>query len=120
MVRNGGNDNNSQAHGRVRDAMTQQVLMSSGFYCDCQDYQPVHVFFNGRYLAQLNLREPNNRYHGYANYGYDDDEMDAFEYSNGYFQMAGTKDAFNRWGQLAQGCSKPNTYEQLKQLIDID
>ena len=120
MVRNGGNDNNSQAHGRVRDALTQQVLMSSGFYCDCQDYQPVHVFFNGRYLAQLNLREPNNRYHGYANYGYDDDEMDAFEYSNGYFQMAGTKDAFNLWKSLAQNCSSQSTYEQLKQLIDID
>ena len=120
MIRNGGNDNNSQAHGRVRDAITQQVLMSSGFYCDCQDYQPVHVFFNGRYLAQLNLREPNNRYHGYANYGYDDDEMDAFEYSNGYFQMAGTKDAFNRWKNLAQRCSSQNTYEELKQLVDID
>ena len=120
MIRNGGNDNNSQAHGRVRDALTQQVLMSSGFYCDCQDYQPVHVFFNGRYLAQLNLREPNNRYHGYANYGYDDDYMDAFEYSNGYFQMAGTKDAFNRWGYLAQNCSSGSTYEELKQLIDID
>ena len=120
MIRNGGNDNNSQAHGRVRDAMTQQVLMSSGFYCDCQDYQPVHVFFNGTYLAQLNLREPNNRYHGYANYGYDDDEMDAFEYSNGYFQMAGTKDAFNRWKNLAQNCSSSNTYEQLKELVDID
>ena len=120
MVRNGGNDNNSQAHGRVRDAITQQVLMSSGFYCDCQDYQPVHVFFNGRYLAQLNLREPNNRYHGYANYGYDDDYMDAFEYSNGYFQMAGTKDSFNRWKSLAQGCGSASTYEQLKQLVDID
>ena len=120
MIRNGGNDNNSQAHGRVRDVLTQQVLMSSGFYCDCQDYQPVHVFFNGRYVAQLNLREPNNRYHGYANYGYDDDEMDAFEYSNGYFQMAGTKDAFNRWKSLAQGCSSQSTYEELKQLIDID
>ncbi len=120
MVRNGGNDNNSQAHGRVRDAITQQVLMSSGFYCDCQDYQPVHVFFNGRYLAQLNLREPNNRYHGYANYGYDDDEMDAFEYSNGYFQMAGTKDSFNQWKYFAQNCSSQNTYEQLKQLVDID
>lgn len=120
MIRNGGNDNNSPAHGRVRDALTQQVLMSSGFYCDCQDYQPVHVFFNGRYLAQLNLREPNNRYHGYANYGYDDDEMDAFEYSNGYFQKAGTKDAFNLWKSLAQGCSSPNTYEQLKELVDID
>lgn len=120
MIRNGGNDNNSQAHGRVRDALTQQVLMSSGFYCDCQDYQPVHVFFNGRYLAQLNLREPNNRYHGYCNYGYDDDEMDAFEYSNGYFQMAGTKDSFNRWKTLAQNCSSQSTYEQLKQLVDID
>ena len=120
MIRNGGNDNNSQAHGRVRDAITQQVLISNGFYCDCQDYQPVHVFFNGSYLAQLNLREPNNRYHGYAYYGYDDDEMDAFEYSNGYFQMAGTKDAFNRWGQLAQGCSSQSTYEELKQLVDID
>ena len=120
MIRNGGNDNNSQAHGRVRDAITQQVLMSSGFYCDCQDYQPVHVFFNGRYIAQLNLREPNNRYHGYANYGYDDDYMDAFEYSNGYFQMAGTKDAFNSWKNLAQRCSQPYTYEQLKRLVDID
>lgn len=120
MIRNGGNDNNSQSHGRVRDALTQQVLMSSGFYCDCQDYQPVHVFFNGRYLAQLNLREPNNRYHGYANYGYDDDYMDAFEYSNGYFQMAGTKDSFNRWKSLAQNCSSPSVYEELKQLIDID
>ena len=120
MVRNGGNDNNSQAHGRVRDAITQQILLSSGFYCDCQEYQPVHVFFNGRYLAQLNLRDPNNRYHGYTYYGYDDDNIDAFEYSNGYFQMAGTKDAFNRWKDLAQGCSSPNTYEQLKKLIDID
>jgi hypothetical protein len=120
MVRNGGNDNNSQEHGRVRDAITEQVLISSGFYCDCQDYQPVHVFFNGRYLAQMNLREPNNRYHGYAYYGYDDDEMDAFEYSNGYFQMAGTKEAFNRWKQLAQNCSSSNVYEELKRLIDID
>lgn len=120
MIRNGGNDNNSMAHGRVRDVITQQVLKSSGFYCDCQDYQPVHVFFNGRYIAQLNLREPNNRYHGYANYGYDDDEMDAFEYSNGYFQMAGTKDAFNRWKTLAQGCASESTYGELKQLVDID
>lgn len=120
MIRNGGNDNNSQAHGRVRDAMTQQVLLSSGFNCDCQDYQPVHVFINGQYLAQLNLREPNNRYHGYSNYGNNEDEMDAFEYSNGYFQKAGTKDAFNLWGQLAQRCAEQSTYEELKQLVDID
>ena len=120
QIRNGGNDNNSQAHGRVRDAITQQVLISNGFYIDAQDYQPVHVFFNGDYIAQLNLREPNNRYNGSSNYGYDDDEMDAFEYSNGYFQMAGTKDAFNEWLNLSRRATDDDTYEQLRQLVDMD
>ena len=120
QVRNGGNDNNSQEHGRVRDAITQQVLISNGLYIDAQDYQPVHVFFNGEYIAMLNLREPNNRYNGTSNYGYDDDEMDAFEYSNGYFQMAGTKDAFNEWLSLSRRATDDDTYEQLRQLVDMD
>ena len=120
LIRNGGNDNNSQAHGRVRDAITQQVLISNGFYIDAQDYQPVHVFFNGEYIAQLNLREPNNRYNGTANYGYDDDKMDAFEYSNGYFQKAGTKDAFNEWLSLSRRANEDDTYEKLRQLVDMD
>ena len=120
QIRNGGNDNNSQEHGRVRDAITQQVLISNGFYIDAQDYQPVHVFFNGDYIGMLNLREPNNRYNGTANYGYDDDEMDAFEYSNGYFQKAGTKDAFNEWLNLSRRATDDDTYEQLRQLVDMD
>ena len=120
QIRNGGNDNNSHEHGRVRDAITQQILISNGFYIDAQDYQPVHVFFNGEYVAQLNLREPNNRYNGTANYGYDDDEMDAFEYSNGYFQMAGTKDAFNEWLSLSRRATDDVAYEELRQLVDMD
>ncbi len=120
QIRNGGNDNNSHEHGRVRDAITQQVLISNGFYIDAQDYQPVHVFFNGEYVAQMNLREPNNRYNGTANYGYDDDEMDAFEYSNGYFQKAGTKDAFNEWLNLSRNAADDNTYNELRQLVDMD
>lgn len=120
QIRNGGNDNNSQAHGRVRDAITQQILISNGFHIDAQDYQPVHVFFNGEYIAQLNLREPNNRYNGTANYGYDDDEMDAFEYSNGYFQKAGTKDAFNEWLSLSMRADEDDAYEKLRQLADMD
>ncbi len=120
LIRNGGNDNDSQYHGRVRDAITQETLISSGFYVDAQDYQPVHVFFNGRYIAQLNLREPNNKYNGTANYGYDDDEMDAFEYSNGYFQMAGTKDAFNEWLSIARNAADASAYETLRQKVDID
>ena len=120
QIRNGGNDNDSQAHGRVRDAITQQVLISNGFYIDAQDYQPVHVFFNGEYIAQLNLREPNNRYNGVANYGYDDDEMDAFEYSNGYFQKAGTKDAFNEWLTLSRRAANDEAYDELRRKVDMD
>lgn len=121
LVRNGGNDNDSQWHGRVRDAITQSALVSSGFYVDAQDYQPVHVFFNGEYIGQLNLREPNNRFNGTANYGYDDDEMDAFEYSNGYFQMAGTKDGFNNWLQTARDVAMGNkSFDALRDIVDMD
>lgn len=120
LVRNGGNDNDASYHGRVRDAITQETLISSGFYVDAQDYQPVHVFFNGRYIGQLNLREPNNKYNGAANYGYDDDEMDAFEYSNGYFQMAGTKDSFNEWLNLSRNAADESAYETMRQKVDMD
>ena len=120
QIRNGGNDNNSQEHGRVRDVITQQVLISNGFYIDAQDYQPVHVFFNGDYIGMLNLREPNNRYNGAANYGYDDDEMDAFEYSNGYFQKAGTKDAFSKWLTLSKRAADDKVYNELRQIADMD
>lgn len=120
QIRNGGNDNNSHAHGRVRDAITQQVLISNGFYIDAQDYQPVHVFFNGEYIGMLNLREPNNRYNGTANYGYDDDEMDAFEYSNGYFQKAGTKDAFSKWLSLSKRAADDEVYNEIRQKVDMD
>ncbi len=121
LVRNGGNDNDSASKGRVRDGITQQVLMSSGVYVDAQDYQPVHVFFNGTYMGMLNLREPNNRYHGTANYGYDDDEMDAFEYSNGgYIQKAGTKDQFTYWRILSESAANQTIYENICNVIDID
>ena len=120
QIRNGGNDNNSWEHGRVRDAITQQVLISNGFYIDAQDYQPVHVFFNGEYIGMLNLREPNNRYNGAANYGYDDDEMDAFEYSNGYFQKAGTKDAFSEWLALSKRAADDEVYNEIRQKADMD
>lgn len=120
LVRNGGNDNDNEYRGRVRDAITQQALIGNGFYVDAQAYQPVHLFLNGKYIGQLNLREPNSRFNGTANYGYDDDAMDAFEYSNGYFQMAGTRDAFNEWVDLARRASDDNAYEQIRQRVDID
>jgi hypothetical protein len=121
LIRNGGNDNDNQMHGRVRDAITQETLISSGFYVDAQDYQPVHVFFNGAYIGQLNLREPSNRYNGTANYGYDNDNMDSFEYSNGYFQKSGTRDAFEQWVNISHNADDETVYEDMRNnIVDMD
>ncbi len=121
MVRNGGNNNRTYGGPRIMDAVTQQVLTTSGFYVDAQEYQPVHVFINGRYLAMMNVREPTGRFHGEANYGYDDDEMDAFEYSSGsYWQKSGTREAFDRMVQTSYEAETDEGYSRLRELVDMD
>lgn len=120
LIRNGGNDNASSSYGRVRDGITQQVLLSSGFRIDAQDFQPVHLFINGSYIGMMNLREPSNRYNGTANYGYDKDSIDAFEYSNGYYQKAGDNQAFREWVTLSAGAKDSAVYEALRQRVDMD
>ena len=111
QIRNGGNDGSC----RVLDASIQQVVARSGFYVDHQAWQPVHVFINGSHYAVLNMREPNNKHHAYANYGIDTDEMDQFEVSpdSGYVQMEGTKDAFNHLLDLSQNAEDEETYEEI-------
>jgi len=121
MVRNGGNNNRMDGGSRIKDAITQQVLTTSGFYVDAQEYQPVHVFINGKYLAMMNVREPSNRFHGAANYGYDDDEIDGFEYSSGsYRQKGGTREAFDRMIQLSYYAGTDEGYAQLADLLDME
>ena len=121
MVRNGGNNNRMEGGSRIKDAITQQVLTTSGFYVDAQEYQPVHVFINGRYLAMMNVREPSNRLHGAANYGYDDDVMDGFEYSSGsYHQKGGTREAFDRLIQQSYEAESDEGYARITELLDID
>lgn len=121
FVRNGGNNNRTDGGPRIKDAVTQQVLTSSGYYVDAQEYQPAHVFINGRYLAMMNVREPNNRFHGCANYGYDNDETDGFEYSNGgYHQKGGTRDAFDRLVACSGEASTDEGYEKVCRLLDME
>ncbi|MBQ8047552.1 MAG: lamin tail domain-containing protein [Prevotella sp.] len=120
LVRNGGNDNDSQAHGRIKDAIIQETITTSGVYLDCQALQPTHVFFNGKYIGMLNLRDPANKFFGTANYGYDKDEMDAFEYSNGYFQKAGDNKAFREWVSLSAQASNDAVYQTLREKVDMD
>lgn len=120
-VRNGGNYYNN---GRLRDAAIQKVVNTSGLYLETQSYKPVHVFHNGEYIGVENLREPNNKNYGLANYGIDtdDDEMDQWKMSpdSGYVQQVGTKDAFNEWYTLALNAADYSCYERIKQLVDIE
>ena len=121
IIRNGGNNNRTDGGPRIKDAVTQQVLTSSGYYVDAQEYQPVHVFLNGKYLAMMNVREPNNRFHGSANYGYDDDETDGFEYSNGaYRQRGGSREAFDRLVALSEKAETDKGFAEVCTLLDME
>lgn len=120
QVRNGGNDTSH----RIIDTALQQIVIKSGFYVDCQDYQPAHVFFNGEYLGMLNIRESNNRHYGYSNYGIDTDDMDQFDLSNSqYNQKVGDNKAWTNLVKLASQLSTkktPELYEEICQQLDID
>ena len=121
IIRNGGNNNRTDGGPRIKDAITQQALTSSGYYVDAQEYQPAHVFINGRYLAMMNVREPNNRFHGCANYGYDDDAMDGFEYSGGgYHQKGGDREAFDHLIALSENAGTEAGYAEVCALLDME
>ncbi|MBR5062122.1 MAG: CotH kinase family protein [Prevotella sp.] len=118
QIRNGGNDN----YCRIKDPAIQTIIQTSGIDIDCQSYQPVHEFINGQYIGVLNVREPNNKHYVYANYGWDDDEIDQFEISpdSGYVQKCGTDEQFNRIYELSASAADSATYAQIKELVDMD
>ena len=118
QIRNGGNDTGS----RIKDAALQEIVRTSGIDIDYQAYQPVVHFINGEYKGMLNMREPNNKHFAYANYGFDDEEIDQFEMSpdSGYCQKEGTKESFLEWYNLSANASDPLVYEQICDMVDID
>jgi len=119
QVRNGGNDTNA----RFKDPAIQVIIARSGLNIDYQSYQPVHEFINGSYIGVLNMREPNNKHFVYANYGWDDDEIDQFEMGpdSGYVQKCGTPDAFYELVDvLSPNAANAQTYEEICRVLDID
>jgi len=118
QIRNGGNDSDC----RIKDAALQEIIARSGIDADCQGYVPVMHFINGTYIGLINMREPNNKHFAFANYGLSAEEQDQFEISpdSGYIQMAGTKEAFDRWYRLAENAGDDAVYEEIKKLVDID
>lgn len=118
QVRNGGNDVSC----RIKDAALHNIIISSGFYLDCLDYQPVHCYINGQYYGMQNLREPSNKHYGVADYGIDNDEIDAMEFGGGSSPSvkAGNSDAYWEWYNLSSYAYDDDTYQQICDLVDVN
>ena len=118
QIRNGGNDTGC----RIKDAALQEIIARSGLYIECQAWQPVHVYINGNPYAVLNMREPNNKHYGSANYGIDADEMDQFEIGpdSGYVQKEGTRESWERLYNLSENAANADTYEEIGKLVDMN
>ena len=116
LVRNGGNDVWTH-NARFMDAALETIVQRSGLDVDVQSYQPVIEYVNGELRGVLNLREPNNDDFAYANFGYDDEELDAFENLK---MKNGNDSALNRIFELARNINDVGAYDELKQLLDID
>ena len=116
LVRNGGNDF-WKHNARFIDGALETIIQRSGIDVDVQSYVPIIEYVNGELRGVLNLREPNNDDFAYANWGYDDEELDAFE----NLEMKNGDDvALNRIFELAQQINDEGAYDELKTLLDID
>ena len=116
LVRNGGNDvwkNNA----RFMDPALETIIQRSGLDVDVQSCQPVIEYVNGELRGVLNLREPNNDDFAYANFGYDDEELDAFE---NLTMKNGDDVVINRIFELGDKITDDEAYGELQTLLDID
>ena len=115
LVRNGGNDVYNGS--RFMDPALTSIIQRSGIDLDVQSFIQVAEYVNGRFKGILNLREPTNDKFVYANYGYDDDEIDMFE--NGEFKN-GTNVAYKHLVELSSRVNEAGVYDEMKTLLDVD
>ena len=116
LIRNGGNDIWTH-NARFLDPALETIIQRSGIDIDVQSYVPVIEYVNGQLRGVLNMREPNNDKFAYANWGYDDEELDAFENME---MKNGNDSVINRIFELGRNCTDDAAYEELKTLLDID
>ena len=116
LVRNGGNDM-WRDDARFMDPALETIIQRSGIDVDVQSYQPVIEYVNGKLRGVLNLREPNNDDFAYANWGYDDEELDAFE---NHEMKNGDDEVIRRIFELGSHINDEGAYDELKTLLDID
>lgn len=117
LVRNGGQDQ----HGRIWDAVIQELLLSSGIHLDCQAAQPAHIFLNGLPLGMMNLREASNKAFAYSNYGIGSDEVNQWE--DEFRIKAGDGLIFEKWYTLSQKLmNEPSDdiWQSICDILDVD
>ena len=116
VLRNGGNDywDNSA---RFLDAALETIIQRSGIDLDCQAYVPIIEYVNGELRGVLNMREPNNDKYAYANFGYDDEELDAFE--NKTFKN-GNDEVYKRLVSLSENVNDAGVYDEIRTMLDVD
>ncbi|MBO7140604.1 MAG: CotH kinase family protein [Prevotella sp.] len=113
LIRNGGND----SWCRFKDPTLTTMVQRSGIDLDVQSTVQVAEYVNGKFKGVLNLREPNNDKFVYANWGYDDEEIDAFE--NDEFKN-GTAEAYYYLIRRSSHINDEGIYDEVKTLLDID
>ena len=116
LLRNGGNDVWTH-NARFIDAALETIVQRSGLDLDVQSCVPVIEYVNGELRGVFNLREPNNDDFAYANWGYDDEELDAFE---NQVMKNGDDAVLRRIYELGARVGEAGAYEELCQLLDID
>ena len=113
LMRNGGNN----SYARFMDPALTTIVQRSGIDLDVQSTVQFVEYLNGRFKGVLNLREPTNDKFVYANFGYDDDELDMFE--NGNYNN-GDDVAYRQLLQLAEKSTTEGAYDEVKTLLDVD
>lgn len=116
LLRNGGNDYQC----RIKDAALSTIIQRSGLDVDLQSYQPVVQYINGECRGLINMREPNNKHFVFANYGYDDDEIDMFETYAQWIVLLGNDDKMNELCELSKNSINEEVYKEIGELIDLD
>lgn len=116
LIRNGGNDI-WRHNARFIDPALETIIQRSGIDLDVQSYVPVIEYVNGQLRGVFNMREPNNDDFAYANWGYDDEEIDAFE---NLTIKNGDDEAIKRIFELGKKINEEGVYEELQTLLDID
>lgn len=116
LLRNGGNDVWTH-NARFIDAALETIIQRSGIDIDVQSCVPVIEYVNGELRGVFNMREPNNDDFAYANWGYDDEELDAFE---NMVMKNGNDSVISHICKLAANATSDEAYNELKTMLDID